>query len=455
MSKVLLVASIGRGHALAKKFHQSGVDVYSLIPFPNPGIISCSKEHHIVDITDPQVVAKHAGRVDPDYVWVAGDDAIAAGVADAVQEVGVPAIAPVKAVARLESDKAFAREFMKEFVPAGCPRFESFTDAQAAQSHIDSVGYDFVIKPMGLTGGKGVKVLGSQLKDREEAKAYAVEAIASDKVGGIVIEEKLEGEEFSMQCFVDGDSFAVMPLCQDHKPAFDNDLGPMTGGMGTYSCEDGRLPFLLDEEYGQALDVVKKTVSGIKQKTGEPFKGVLYAQFMLTKNGPFVIEYNVRLGDPEAMNVLPLMKTNFHDVCKAIVDVELERFKVDFEPLASVCKYVVPEGYPERKDKFEFSLDESKLGAAELFYSGVEQKDGKMFTTGSRGFGVTALGADVADAYQKAEHALSQLDLTGFRYRKDIASNASMAAKIQRMELIRGKPVPTVPEPPTSTIQMR
>ncbi|MBI4361140.1 phosphoribosylamine--glycine ligase [Candidatus Micrarchaeota archaeon] len=453
MSKVLLVAAIGRGHALAKKFHQSGVEVYSLIPFANPGIISCSKEHHVVDITNAQTVAKHAERIDPDYVWVAGDESIAAGVADAVQEVGVPAIAPLKTVARLESDKAFAREFMKEYVGHACPRFECFTDAESAKNHIDVVPYDFVIKPMGLTGGKGVKVLGSQLKDREEAKAYAEEAIAADRIGGIVIEEKLEGEEFSLQCFVDGESFAAMPLCQDHKPAYDGDLGPMTGGMGTYTCEDGRLPFVSDEEYDAALNVVEKTVSGVKAKTGEAFKGVLYAQFMLTRNGPFVIEYNARLGDPEAMNVLPLMKTNFHDVCKAIVDVELERFKVEFEPQASVCKYVVPEGYPERKDQFEFSLDESKLSDVELFYSGVEQKNGKRFTTGSRGFGLTALGANVAEAYQKAENALSQLDLKGFRYRKDIASEASIAAKIQHMELIRGRPATVVPAPPASTIE--
>ncbi|MDP2717504.1 MAG: phosphoribosylamine--glycine ligase, partial [Candidatus Micrarchaeota archaeon] len=232
MAKVLLVAAIGRGHALAEKFRQSGVQVHSFIPFANPGIISASTEHRIGNILDPTAVADYAKVVEPDYVFIAGDAPIAAGAADAVQNEGFDVVAPIKSVARLESDKAFAREFMKEFVPEGCPRFEVFHDAKAAQDFIDSVPYEFVIKPMGLTGGKGVKVLGSQLRDRAEAKAYAASAIEADTVGGIVIEEKLVGEEFSLMCFVDGESVAPMPLCQDHKPAFENDTGPMTGGMG-------------------------------------------------------------------------------------------------------------------------------------------------------------------------------------------------------------------------------
>ncbi|MBI5226109.1 phosphoribosylamine--glycine ligase [Candidatus Micrarchaeota archaeon] len=437
MPKVVLVAAIGRGHALAKKFHQSGVEVHSLMPFHNPGIASCSKSFVIGNINDPTAVAQFAQKIDPDYVFVAGDDPIAAGAADAVQELGFPAIAPVKSVARLESDKAFARQFMKEFVPDGTPAFEVFNDVQAAGDYIDAMSFDVVIKPSGLTGGKGVKVQGVQFKSKAEGKAYAKECL-NTYAGGVVVEEKLDGEEFSLHCFVDGSHFATMPLVQDHKTAFDGDTGPMTGGMGTYTMADGKLPFVTDTDYQKALSIVQRTVDGIREKTGVKYKGILYAQFMLTSSGPYLIEYNVRFGDPEAMNLMPLMKTNFHDVCTAIVDEELEDFHVQFEPKASICKYVVPAGYPERKDKIPFKIDVSQMGDIDLYYSGIEQKpDGTLWTTGSRGFGLVSLDSTLNGAYNALESTIAKLDLTGFRYRKDIGSQASIQKKIERMERIR------------------
>lgn len=439
MPKAVLVAAIGRGHALAKKFHQSGVELHSFIPFCNPGIASCSQSFEIGNITDPAAVAAFAEKIDPDYVFVACDDPIAAGAADAVQEKGYPAIAPVKSVARLESDKVFARQFMKEYVPDGCPSFQTFTSAEEAQSYIDSVPFDVVIKPAGLTGGKGVKVQGIQLRDKYEAKNYVSESLQTYP-GGVVVEEKLDGEEFSLHCFVDGEHIATMPLVQDHKIAFDGDVGPMTGGMGTYTMPDGRLPFVTDSDYQKALSIAQRTVDGIRDKTGVKYKGILYAQFMLTQDGPMLIEYNVRFGDPEAMNLMPLMKTNFHDVCKAIIDEELEGFKVEFEPLASICKYVVPQGYPERKDKLQFSVDNSNLNDVEFYYSGIERRqDESLWTTGSRAFGLVSLDSTLQGAYDKIENSISKLDLQGFRYRKDIGSRESIDAKIERMRRIRAQ----------------
>jgi len=437
MPKAVLVAAIGRGHALAKKFHQSGVELHSLMPFHNPGIASCSQSFEIGNINDPSVVAAFAEKVDPDYVFVAGDDPIAAGAADAVQEKGYPAIAPLKTCARLESDKVFARQFMKEYVPDGCPAFETFTDVEAAGQYIDAVPFDVVIKPAGLTGGKGVKVQGVQLRTKADAKAYVEESLRT-YAGGVVVEEKLDGEEFSLHAFVDGHHFATMPLVQDHKTAYDGDTGPMTGGMGTYTCPDGRLPFVTDADYQKALGIVQRTIDGIREKTGQKFKGILYSQFMLTAKGPYLIEYNARFGDPEAMNLMPLMKTNFHDVCKAIIDEELEGFKVEFEPRASICKYVVPSGYPDRKDKFAYAFDEAKLGDVELYYSGIEKKpDGTLWTTGSRAFGLVSTDTTLQGAYNKVESVISGLDLQGFRYRKDIGSEAAIQRKIERMQRIR------------------
>ncbi|MBI2445581.1 phosphoribosylamine--glycine ligase [Candidatus Micrarchaeota archaeon] len=437
MPRAVLVAAIGRGHALAKKFHQSGVELHSLMPFHNPGIAACSTSFQIGNINDPAAVAAFAEKIDPDYVFVAGDDPIAAGAADAVIEKGFDAIAPLKSVARLESDKVFARQFMQEYVPDGTPVFQTFTDADEAQQYIDSVPFDVVVKPSGLTGGKGVKVQGVQLKDKAEAKAYAAESLRT-YAGGVVVEEKLDGEEFSLHAFVDGEHFATMPLVQDHKTAFDGDTGPMTGGMGTFTEPDGRLPFVSESDYQTALSIVQRTIDGVKEKTGLKYKGILYAQFMLTAKGPMLIEYNVRFGDPEAMNLLPLLKTNFHDVCSAIVDEELEGFKVEFEPRASICKYVVPTGYPERKEQFAFSIDESKLGDVDLYYSGVEKKpDGTLWTTGSRGFGLVSTDVALQGAYDKAESVIAGLGLKGFRYRKDIGSEESIRRKVERMQRIR------------------
>lgn len=429
---VVLVASIGRGHALAKRLSETA-SVHSFLPFANPGIIACSKDYQIGNIVDPRAVAAYAKKIDPEYVFIAPDDPIAAGAANAVMEAGFAAIAPVKEVARLESDKAFARQFMKEYVKGGCPRFDSFTDPDLLSEYVDSIDFHFVVKPAGLTGGKGVKVQGQQFSTKEEGKAYALECLKS---GTVVIEEKLEGEEFSFQVFVDGKSFKPMPLAQDHKHAFEGDTGPMTGGMGSYSCENHRLPFVTEQDYEHALEVVRKTVEGIRRKTGQPYTGILYAQLMLTKNGPFVIEYNCRFGDPEAENVLPLLKTPLHSICKAVAEENLEGHPVEFEKRAAVCKYVVPNGYPGKKERFRFTpMDEAAVKAqgVELFYSGVEKKADGLYTTGSRGFAVTAKGTDVPDAFRTAESALSKMDLEGFRYRKDIASPESLARKVDRM----------------------
>ncbi|MBI5036973.1 phosphoribosylamine--glycine ligase, partial [Candidatus Micrarchaeota archaeon] len=207
---------------------------------------------------------------------------------------------------------------------------------------------------------------------------------------------------------------------------------------GSYTCENHSLPFVTTEEYGTALEVVDKTVKGIEAKTGKPYRGILYAQFMVTASGPKIIEFNARFGDPEAMNVLPLLKSDLHDICTAIVNQTLEELEIVFEKKASVCKYIVPAGYPDRKDKFKFSIDESVLGETQLFYSGVEQKEDGLYTTGSRGFGLTSLGSTLQDAYDEVETAISRIDMTGFRYRKDIASADSIRKKMERMERLRG-----------------
>ena len=208
--------------------------------------------------------------------------------------------------------------------------YRVFDNVEDAGDFIDEFGQDVVVKPIGLTGGKGVKIVGEHLEDGEEAKKY-VKEIINNKISGharVVIEERLIGEEFTVQAFVDGESIVPMPAAQDHPHAYEGDQGPITGGMGSYSDRDGLLPFLDKKSYEESVKIMEDTINAVKNEVG-PYKGILYGQFMLCKDGPKLVEYNARFGDPEAMNVLPLLKTDFVDICQGIVDGNLK--KAEFE----------------------------------------------------------------------------------------------------------------------------
>jgi phosphoribosylamine--glycine ligase len=299
------------------------------------------------------------------------------------------------------------------------------------------------VKPVGLTGGKGVKVQGEQLKDKSEVLAY-VKEIFDTKMGGggVVLEEKAMGEEFTLMAFCDGRDIAIMPLVQDHKRAFEGDLGPNTGGMGSYSAEDHLLPFVKRAERDQAKDIMSKVIAALA-KDGMPYKGVLYGQFMLTSAGPKVIEFNARFGDPEAMNVLPLLRTPFSSVCEAIVSGRLASMKVEFAEKASVCKYVVPTGYGEKPaaDK-EIKVDEAAVRreGARAFYAAVNEVDGVIMTTNSRAVGVVGLGASIAEAEKRCEAALLHVKGEAIYVRHDIGRPDILRQKVDRMARIRGSP---------------
>lgn len=442
MVKAVLVGGIAREHVIADKIAESG-ELYAFMPAKNPGITRKAKGYALGRPTDTAAVLDYVKTIDPDYVLIGSDDPIAAGVANPLVENGYGVVAPLKELARLESNKGYAREFMEEYVKTGVPKNLRTYDAGQAVDFIDSFEGDFVVKPMGLTGGKGVKVMGMQLKTVDEAKAYAREIIETKSdsgLGGVIIEEKLVGEEFSLQSFVSGDAFAPMPLVQDHKPAFENDEGPMTGGMGSYSDANHLLPFVSHEEYAQALKIVGLTVKGIREKTSKPFKGILYSQFMLTENGPFLIEYNVRFGDPEAMNVLQVLKNDFNDVCMAIVEERLGKEKIEFENLATVCKYLVPKEYPNKKvagHKLAVNEEALKKMGVNAYYGGVEQRDNGFYTTGSRTVGVVSKDKTLHEAEQNVERAIREINDSSLRHRRDIASASSISKKIARMRELR------------------
>ena len=264
---------------------------------------------------------------------------------------------------------------MKKYGIEGCPAYEVFTDEGPAYAFIEKLG-DVAVKPAGLTEGKGVKVMGDQLPDIEAAKAYT--SMLLEK-GSVVIEERLIGEEFSLQAFVDGKSLVFVPAVQDHKRAYEGDLGPNTGGMGSYTDAEELLPFMLSEDLEKAKQIMKSTVKALYEETKTEYMGILYGQFILTATGPKVVEFNARFGDPEAMNIIPIIETDFVEIMLVMVKGTLGKLPVKFSKKATVCKYAVPAGYPDNPEKDSEVIIED-LGKALVYYASVYEKGRKIYT---------------------------------------------------------------------------
>jgi phosphoribosylamine--glycine ligase len=333
------------------------------------------------------------------------------------------------------------RGLMSKYKVSGNIEFCTFYDFEGAKKYVLDAEMEVAVKPVGLTGGKGVKMQGEHLKDKEEVIRY-VKEIFDNKIGGggVVLEERLEGEEFTLQAFCDGRTVVPMPLVQDHKRAFEGDKGPNTGGMGSYSMEDHILPFMTKKELDQAMDIMRKVV-GAMARDGCPYVGILYGQFMLTRIGPKVIEFNARFGDPEAMNVLPVLESDFVGICKDIVAGKLSPSKVKFESKATVCKYVVPEGYGTKsKSGHEIRVDEEGVmnEGAHLFYANVNEENGRILTTSSRSIAVVGLEATVEKAEKACERGLRHVSGDAIYVRHDVGKRELIQKRMEHMKRIRG-----------------
>lgn len=432
---ILVVGGGGREHAITAAIARSRKDpsIYAVMSKKNPGIAALCEDFLLEKETNVEKVVEFAVAKNIELVVVGPEAPLAEGLADALENEGISVASPKKKVAQLEFDKAWARNFMKKNNIAGCPVFDVFTDKDSMDSFIDKLG-NVAIKPAGLTGGKGVKVMGDQLPDVAAAKAYAASLL---DLGSVVVEENLVGEEFTLQAFVDGKHLAFMPTVQDHKRAFENDLGPNTGGMGSYNDAGEILPFLTSEDVESSKQIMKDTIKALYKETGQEYKGTLYGQFMITKDGPKVIEFNARFGDPEAMNVLPLLETDYVDVLAAMASGTLDKLDVKFSKKATVCKYAVPAGYPDNPTK-DREVVVGDLDSAILFYSSVYEKDGKVYTTGSRAVAVVGIADSIEEAEKIAQYALENLS-GDLHYRSDIGKADLIQRRIDHMKQIRGQ----------------
>lgn len=424
---VLLVGGGGREHAIARALDDSDTALYACAGNRNPGIARLADGFETLETTNTTAVISYAEEVGATLAVVGPEGPLAAGVADALNDAGIYAFGPNADEARIETDKAFQRRFMQEHGVPGCPDFETFDDTEAACEYIDEYDGDLAVKPAGLTGGKGVKVIGDQVTD-EEAKEY----IRDSDYDRVVLEERLVGEEFTVQALVANEQLRVTPAIQDHKRAYEGDEGPNTGGMGSYSDAGLELPFMTEEDYREAVEVLEATVAAL-----DDYRGILYGQFMLTADGVKVIEFNARFGDPEAMNTLPVLTTDFLDVLVAAREGD-DLPKLTFAPKATVCKYAVPDGYPTDPEAgAKVKISEENAGDAILFYASVDERDDGIYTTTSRSFAVVGVGESIADAEEIAEDALSVAGDEGLHMRHDIGTEALLQRRIDHVQELR------------------
>ena len=436
VNKILVIGSGAREHAIVRALNRSHQEkeIFCIASNMNPGIAELCDELLIGNFNDPDFVVNYTNEIGVTLAIIGPENPLENGVADALWSVKVKVVGPKKNLAKLETSKAFTRDLLKEYDIPGGPKYRTFDSMNGVAEFLNELGENYVVKYDGLAGGKGVKVSGEHLHSHDEALVYCQEL--TDKDGEFVIEEKFIGEEFSLMSFCDGDTLKHMPAVQDHKRAYEGDTGPNTGGMGTYSDANHSLPFLTEEDIAEAHQINIQTAKAVKDKFAEGYRGILYGGFMATANGVKLIEYNARFGDPEAMNVLSLLESDFIEICNGIADGSLNKVDVHFSNKATVCKYAVPEGYPNNPVKDE-QIDISKIKNPDgLFYASVDIQNGKLVEAGSRTVAVVGMANSISNAEKIAEKEVSAIAGPLF-HRSDIGTDMVIQKRINHMKSIR------------------
>ena len=417
---ILIIGSGGREHTLAWKLAQSKiVDKIYAVP-GNPGMSDIA-ECISGNVEDNAGLVKLAVEKKVGLVVVGPEVPLTNGVVDEMAKVGILAFGPQKLAAQLEGSKSFSKGIMKKYnIPTA--KYEVFTDADEAKAYIKKEGAPIVIKADGLAAGKGV-IVAETLKQA----LNAIDEIMCDKAFGsagnsVVVEEFMAGEEASILAFTDGETIIPMIPSQDHKRAYDGDKGPNTGGMGTYAPAPVITADLMPRVQKEILE---PTIKAMKQE-GHEYKGCLYAGLMITEEGPKVVEFNARFGDPETQVVLPLLDSDLGEIMLACAKGTLAQTEIKWKNKSAVCVVMTAGGYPAKYNKGDEikGLDRAQEEGALVFHAGTAKKDEKIVTNGGRVLGVVALGEDIKTAVEKVYEDVKLIDFADVYYRKDIAHRA-------------------------------
>ncbi|ETP68940.1 phosphoribosylamine--glycine ligase [Planococcus glaciei] len=414
--KVMVIGRGGREHAIARQFSRSA-SVEQVYAAPGNDGMAEDAAVTAIDEMDFSALADFAEQQNIDFTFVGPEQPLAAGIVDFFEERGLRIFGPSKAAAQIEGSKAFAKELMKKYeIPTAA--YETFTETEPAIDFIRKHGTPIVIKADGLAAGKGVVVAESE----GEAIAAVKDMLDGQKFGDsgsrVVIEEFLDGEEFSFMSFVQNGQIYPMVISQDHKRAYDGDRGPNTGGMGAYSPVPQISDSVVKETYAK---IVVPAVEAMEAE-GTPFNGILYAGIILTEQGPKVIEFNARFGDPETQVVLPRMQSDFGAFMDSLL--KEKPFELEWNEQAVLGVVLAAEGYPESAEKGQLLPDLQRLDGVEITHAGTKRIDSGFAGNGGRVLLVAAAGASIAQAQDKVYEQLNKLRWDGFFYRSDIGWRA-------------------------------
>lgn len=419
--KVLVVGNGGREHAILWKVSQSPL-VKGLYCAKGNGGTAKIAQNVSIEPTNVKALADFAQSEGIDFTIVGPEAPLVAGLVDEFESRGLKVFGPSQRASMLEGSKAFAKEFMQKYgIPTA--EFHTFEDPQRAKNFIKDFGVPVVIKADGLASGKGVFVCKSYEEALRAIDNLMIKKALGEAGSKVVVEEFLEGEEASYIVMLNGDSYVPLPTSQDHKRLLDGDKGPNTGGMGAYSPN----PFV-DEVTEKAIRelIIERVIKGLREE-GIYYRGFLYAGLMLTKDGPKVLEFNVRLGDPEAQPLLMRIKGDFLQILLDFYEGKPVNLEID--PRHTLCVVLASKGYPEKPEdgKEIIGLEEvEKMEDVVVFHAGTELKNGRVYTKGGRVLNVCAWGKDLKEARERAYKAIEKINFEGMHYRKDIGYRAFM-----------------------------
>lgn len=419
---ILLIGGGGREHAILKKLRENPKieKIWAL-----PGNAGFAGEAEVTGISaeDMEAVLSFAQDHPVDYAVVAPDDPLVMGMVDRLEEIGIPCFGPSQKAAMIEGSKAFSKDLMKKYgIPTAS--YEVFTDLDKALEYVEKCPIPVVIKASGLAKGKGVSICEDRDDAREALRAMMGEGKFGKSGETVVIEEFLEGPEVSVLSFTDGKTVVPMVSSMDHKRALDGDRGPNTGGMGAIAPN----PYYTKDVADFCMEKIYLPTIRAMAKEGRPFKGCLYFGLMITKDGPKVIEYNCRFGDPEAQVVLPLLQSDLFTIMKAVTEEKLDQTPVYFSDARACCVVMASEGYPLSYEKgYPISFPEKVR--EKIFFAGAVEKDGKLLTNGGRVLGVTETAPTLMEAMDLSYEDVDQIHFENAFFRKDIGQRALKARR--------------------------